>query len=59
MRQLVFGGPPKSKMSHFQTENLDLQTLDPKFDLALDPKVLKLGDSFFGTFQGGGGGWIS
>ena len=44
------GGPLKFKMSYFQIANfviLDFQTLDPKFHLALEPKVLKLGDSFF------------
>ena len=35
MPQFNFGGPPKSKMSHFQIANLDFQALDPKFHLAL------------------------
>ena len=45
MTQFNFGGPPKSKMSHFHIANVGFQALDPKFQLALDLKVLKL---FFG-----------
>ena len=37
-------------LSHFQIANLgfvDFKALDPKFHLALDPKLLKLVGSFF------------
>ena len=32
MPQFNFGGPPKSKMSHFQIAKLDIQALDPKLE---------------------------
>ena len=47
MTRINFGGPPKSRMSHFQIVNLDCLALDPKFDL--EPEVLKLGGSFLGA----------
>ena len=43
------GSPRKSKVCHFQTRNLDFPAVHPKFHLALEPKVLKLGESFLGA----------
>ena len=39
-------GPLMSKVSHFQ---IDFQALNPKFVMALEPKLLKLDGLSFGT----------
>ena len=47
-----FKGPPKSEVSNVCDKILrfvDLQPLDPKFHLALEPKVLKLKVLSFGN----------
>ena len=48
MLWINFKGPPKSEVSNVCDKILrfvDLQPLDPKFHLALEPKVLKLEDT--------------
>ena len=51
MPWLNFDSPLKSKVSDFQIADIfvDFQALDPKFHLALEPKVLKLEGSSFGN----------
>ena len=44
---LIFGSPPKSKMSHFQIANLDFQALDPKFGFGSRTKSFEVNFEIF------------